>query len=71
MAHKKLKNIPHTADGLRTALFDELNGLRKGTTSLKRARTIAVLAHTILQTVMIGNMPNGFLLPAPKLDDED
>ena len=40
-----------TSAGLRTALFDELDGLRKGTVNATRANAVAKLATTIVETV--------------------
>lgn len=40
-----------TSAGLRTALFDELDGLRAGTVTATRANAVAKLATTIVETV--------------------
>lgn len=40
-----------TSAGLRTALFDELDGLRKGTVNATRANAVAKLCTTIVETV--------------------
>lgn len=56
MTHNKelvLKNIPKTASGLRDALFDEINALRRGEDTLRRAKTIAQLAHRIIEAARI------------------
>ncbi len=44
-----LKEIPKTVRGLRVALFDEINGLRTGRTSVQRAVTIHKLATQIIE----------------------
>lgn len=40
-----------TSAGLRSALFDELDGLRDGTINATRANAVAKLATTIVETV--------------------
>ena len=39
--------------GLRAALFDELDGLRKGTVNATRANAVAKLATTVVETVRL------------------
>lgn len=43
-----LRDIETSTRGLRQALFDEINGLRKGTTSIQRANTVHKLAMEII-----------------------
>jgi hypothetical protein len=40
-----------TSDGLRTILFEELDGLRRGTITSTRANAVAKIAMTIVETV--------------------
>ena len=49
----KLPNIESTAAGLRDALFDEINALRRGEDTLRRAKAIAQLAHRIIEAARI------------------
>ncbi len=44
-------NVPHTSEGLRDALFQEINGLRSGTTTVERAKAIAMLATRIIESI--------------------
>jgi hypothetical protein len=46
-----LGKVPATSEGLRDALFDEINALRAGTTTVQRAKTIAMLAARIIESV--------------------
>lgn len=50
-AEAPLSMTERTSAGLRTALFDELDGLRKGTVNATRANAVAKLATTIVETV--------------------
>lgn len=43
--------IERTALGLRDVLFDELEAMRAGKSTPARARSVAMLANTILQSV--------------------
>lgn len=43
--------VPRTSAGLRNALFDELDGLRGGTTNATKANATAKLAAAIVSTV--------------------
>lgn len=45
--------LTRTSQGLRDALFDEMNALRSGTSTPARARSVAMLANSILQSVTI------------------
>jgi len=42
------KKIVRTSEGLRNALFDEMDNLRAGTSDTKRASMVAKLANTIV-----------------------
>lgn len=42
-----------TSAGLRNALFDELDGIRKGTSNATRANAVAKLCMTIVETVRV------------------
>lgn len=56
MKQKKIKNLPaitRTAEGLRDALFDELNLLREGRTTAVKARAIALLASQIIDSIRV------------------
>lgn len=47
------KMTQRTSAGLRGSLFDELDGLRKGTVNATRANAVAKLATTIIETVRV------------------
>lgn len=46
-----MNNIERTSGGLRDALFDEIDALRKGESNAARARSVAMLANSVLQSV--------------------
>lgn len=46
-----MEPVARTSAGLRDALFDELDGLRAGTTNPARASSTAKLATSIIDTV--------------------
>lgn len=48
-----LAPIPHTTEGLRDALFDELNALRAGRSTPQKARIICSLAKEVIDSVRI------------------
>lgn len=48
-----VKDAERTSAGLRAALFDELDGLRKGTSNATKANAIAKLCSTIVETVRV------------------
>jgi ribosomal protein L40E len=52
---KKLPSTPITrsTSGLRTALFEEMEALRNGTSNAQRARSVAMMANSILQSVQV------------------
>ncbi len=43
--------IKRTSGGLREALFDEIDALRAGTSNAARARSVAMLANSVLQSI--------------------
>lgn len=45
--------MKRTSSGLRNALFDEIDSLRKGDSNPARARSIAMLANTALKSVEV------------------
>lgn len=45
--------VVRTSAGLRNALFDELDGLRAGTTNPARANAVAKLADQVMATVQM------------------
>lgn len=59
-----LPEIPKTAEGLRDALFDEINQIRKGKGNIPRAKVIAQLAHRIIEAARLSIQVNGRLKPA-------
>lgn len=48
-----MKNLVRNTIGLRDALFEEWELLREGTSNPARARSIAMMANTILQSVEV------------------
>lgn len=50
---EKLKQVPHTAEGLRDALFEELNELRAGTVTVGHARVVSQLARRIIEISLL------------------
>lgn len=48
MKKDKAQAIPENIEGLRKALFDEINGLRIGTTTLQKATIVHKLATQII-----------------------
>lgn len=43
--------VERTSAGMRDALFDEIDALRAGESNAARARSVAMLANSILQSV--------------------
>lgn len=43
--------VSRTSAGLRDALFDEIDALRDGSSNAARARSVAMLANSVLQSV--------------------
>lgn len=50
-AARKDEPIKRTSAGLRDALFDEIDALRDGSSNAARARSVAMLANSVLQSV--------------------
>ena len=57
--HSYKKAIPYTPEGLRQALFDELNLLRAGRTTTWKARATALLARQILHAAQLELLMGG------------
>ena len=49
----KFDQVPKTTEGLRDALFDEINSLRTGNGNLQRARVLAQLAGQVIDSLRI------------------
>jgi hypothetical protein len=45
------KSVERSSGGLRAALFDEIDALRRGESNAARARSVAMLANSVLQSV--------------------
>lgn len=48
-----LNEIPKTTEGLRDALFDELNELRAGRSNPQKSRAIAQMADKIIDSIRV------------------
>ena len=48
-----LTEIPKTTEGLRDALFDEINLVRNGKSNPQRARAIAQMADKIIDSIRV------------------
>lgn len=48
-----LKPVPKTTEGLRDALFDELNALRAGKSNPQQARAVAQMADKIIDSIRV------------------
>lgn len=46
-------NVTRSTSGLREALFEEMDALRNGNSSAQRARSVAMMANSILQSVQV------------------
>lgn len=55
MKTKKLPVTPITrsTSGLRSALFEEMEALRSGKSNAQQARSVAMMANSILQSVQV------------------
>lgn len=53
MKDKTLAPVPRTAEGLRDALFDEINLLRAGKGNLARARALSQLARQVIDSLRV------------------
>lgn len=47
----EIKQVERSSGGLRAALFDEIDALRRGESNAARARSVAMLANSVLQSV--------------------
>ena len=47
------KPMDRTSSGLRNVLFDEIDSLRNGSSNPARARSLAMLANTVLNSVEV------------------
>ncbi len=63
------KKIVRTSEGLRNALFDEMDNLRSGTSDTKRASMVAKLANTIVSVAKV-EMEHARYEDMPKLGKE-
>ena len=61
-----LKPIPKTAEGLRDALFEEINLLRAGKTTPQKARVVANLASQIIDSMRVQIQHGRMLIDAHK-----
>lgn len=50
---KEKEPVPTTVEGLRDALFDEINLLRAGKTTPQKARAISHLAAQVVQSLQV------------------
>lgn len=52
---QQIANTPITrsTSGLRSALFEEMEALRNGDSNAQRARSVAMMANSILQSVQV------------------
>lgn len=53
MSRKELIAIPKTIEGLRDALFDEINAIREGKSNPQKARSIALLANKVIDSLRV------------------
>lgn len=58
--------VPKTAEGLRDALFDEINALRAGTSSPQKARAISLLASHVIDSLRVQIQHGRLLLDKDK-----
>jgi hypothetical protein len=63
------KKITRTSEGLRNALFDEMDNLRSGTSDTKRASMVAKLANTIVSVAKV-EMEHARYEDMPKLGSD-
>lgn len=66
-AAKPLPPVERTAEGLRDALFDELNLLRTGNATTAHARAVANLCRLIIETARLEYAHVNALIEANKL----
>lgn len=60
--------VERTSGGLRDALFDEIDSLRNGTSNAARARSMAMICNTILQSVTAEIEYHKYVADATKSD---
>lgn len=58
--------VPKTAEGLRDALFDEINMLRRGKSTPQRARVMAQLASQVIDSLRVQIQAQRLLLGGDK-----
>lgn len=61
-----LKPIPKTAEGLRDALFEEINALRAGKSTPQKARVIANLAAQVIDSMRVQIQHGRMMLEADR-----
>lgn len=50
----KTITVPKTIEGIRDALFDEINSLRAGKGNLQQARAVSQLAAQVIDSIRVG-----------------
>lgn len=45
--------VPKTIEGLRDALFDEINAIREGKSNPQKARSIALLSNKVIDSLRV------------------
>jgi hypothetical protein len=63
-----IDRIERSTGGLRNALFDEIDALRGGISNAARARSVAMLANSILQSVSAEIEYHKYVADATKMD---
>lgn len=58
---ESLLPVPKSAEGLRDALFDEINSMRSSKGNIGKARVIAQLAHRIIEAARLSLQISGKL----------
>lgn len=53
MKESNMTTVPKTIEGLRDALFDEINELRSGRGNLQRARAVAQLSAQAIDSIRV------------------
>lgn len=61
-----LESIPKTAEGLRDALFDEINALRAGKSSPQKSRAISQLASHVIDSIRVQIQQGRLLMDSDK-----
>jgi hypothetical protein len=64
----RLPAITATMEGLRDAIFDEINGLRTGTTTPSRARAVSQLAARVIDSLRLQVQHQRLILDFAKHD---